>query len=105
MASFWTGLGRPRTLKIELPLKRELNFHFGPDTQKVRFWAPFWAPFWRLLGTLGAQVGHFGRQNPEKRGSPKRSEKKKTVFGSPGNPGKLSKGGAGPFKTREMRQL
>jgi len=62
-------------VKIELSPKRELSFHFGPDTQKVRFLAPFWIPFWSLLGTLGAQVGHFGRQNPEKGGSPKRSEK------------------------------
>ena len=59
-------------MKIELSPRRELNFRFGPDTQKVRFLAPFWAPFWRLLGTLGAQVGHFGRQNPEKGGFPKR---------------------------------
>ena len=75
LTSFWIGLGRPRTLKIELPLKRELNFHFGPDTQKVRFLASFWAPLWRLWGTLGAQVGHFGSQNSEKRGCQKKLKK------------------------------
>ena len=53
MAS-WTCLGKkyrksvefggPRTLKIELSLKRELNFHFRTDTQKMSQKGPQKAP-------------------------------------------------------------
>ena len=59
---FWVVLGMPETLKIELPLRRELNFHFF----KV---PPFWSqngskngakmePKW-LPNLLGSRLGGF----------------------------------------------
>ena len=69
-----------RTLKIELPCKRELNFHVFPVSAFNRdvwlnfeclgrllgsTWTPTWAllgPTWRQLGRLRSQLGRFRGQ-------------------------------------------